>query len=108
MALESLGGLIRQFHDLGFVHGDLVPSNLFVLNGAEGQSQVYFMDNDRTRRYSRWLPQSLWSVPVQLNRFPLPGISLQDRLRFFLGYTGRQIHGARERALLRWLEQRDS
>jgi hypothetical protein len=107
MALAYLGQLIRNFHDLGFVHGDLVPSNLFVLNRPDGRWQVCFMDNDRTRRYPRWLPQSLWKRNlVQLNRFPLPGISLQDRLRFFLGYTGRRIDGARERALLRWLEQR--
>ncbi len=106
-ALRSLGRLIRTFHDRGFVHGDLVPSNLFILNRAGGESEFCFMDNDRTRRYPRWFPQSLWKRNlVQLNRFPLAGISLQDRLRFFMGYTGGEMHGARERNLLRWLEQR--
>lgn len=106
-ALKRLGELIRKFHDFGFVHGDLVPSNLFILNRPGGGSEFCFMDNDRTRHYPRWLPQSLWKRNlVQLNRFPLPGISLQDRLRFFFGYTGGQIHGARERTLLRWLERR--
>ncbi len=106
-ALADLGRLIRRFHDLGFVHGDLVPSNLFILDPAAGRLQVCFMDNDRTRKYPGWLPQSLWKRNlVQLNRFPLPGISLQDRLRFFLGYSGGRVRGQRERALLRWLEQR--
>ncbi len=106
-ALKGLGVLIRKFHDSGFVHGDLVPPNLFILNRPGGIAEFCFMDNDRTRHYPRWLPQYLWKRNlVQLNRFPLPGISLQDRLRFFLGYTDGQIHGAREKTLLRWLEQR--
>ena len=106
-ALKCLAEVIRNFHDRGFVHGDLVPSNLFVAERQFGGSAFYFMDNDRTRHYWPWLPQSLWKRNlVQLNRFPLPGISLQDRLRFFLAYSGRRTCGARERNLLRWLELR--
>jgi hypothetical protein len=104
-ALQELAAMIRKFHDLGFVHGDLVPSNLFVVDGPAGP-EFYFMDNDRTRRYFPWLPQSLWRRNlVQLNRFALPGISLQDRVRFFLAYTGR-ADDQRDRRLLRWLERR--
>jgi Lipopolysaccharide kinase (Kdo/WaaP) family len=106
-ALKRLAEVIRNFHDLGFVHGDLVPSNLFVWDVPGGGLEFCFMDNDRTRHYRPWLPQSLWKRNlVQLNRFPLPGISLQDRLRFFLAYSGRRTCGARERNLLRWLELR--
>jgi hypothetical protein len=106
-ALKALAELIRKFHDLGFVHGDLVPSNLFVLDRSDGGIEFCFMDNDRTRRYPRWLPQSLWKRNlVQLNRFPLPGISLQDRMRFFLAYRGRRVCHRRDRNLLHWLEQK--
>jgi hypothetical protein len=106
-ALQCLAELIRKFHDLGFIHGDLVPSNLFILDRQSGGFEFCFMDNDRTQHYPRWLPQSLWKRNlVQLNRFPLPGISLQDRLRFFLAYSGRRTCGAREKNLLRWLERR--
>jgi hypothetical protein len=104
-ALRDLAKVIRKFHDCGFVHGDLVPSNLFILDRQGGGNEFYFMDNDRTRRYARWLPQSLWKRNlVQLNRFPLPGISLQDRVRFFLAYRGRRVCDRRDRNLLRWLE----
>jgi hypothetical protein len=106
-ALKSLAELIRKFHDLGFVHGDLVPSNIFISDCRGGRPAFCFMDNDRTRRYARWLPQSLWKRNlVQLNRFPLPAISLQDRVRFFLAYRGRSTCDQRDRNLLRWLERR--
>lgn len=105
-ALRDLAATIRKFHDLGFVHGDLVPSNLFVVDRAAGP-QFYFMDNDRTRRYFPRLPQALWKRNlVQLNRLALPGISLQDRVRFFLAYRGRRACDRRDRKLLRWLERR--
>jgi len=66
-----------------------------------------FMDNDRTRRYPIWLPHRLWRRNlVQLNRLPLAGISLQDRLRFFHAYTGRNKLARRDRKLVHWLEQK--
>jgi hypothetical protein len=65
------------------------------------------MDNDRTRRY---LPPTARPLCrrnlVQLNRLPLPGISLQDRMRFFHGYVNLSRLGRRERRLLAWLERR--
>src|SRR5438094_8491510 len=65
------------------------------------------MDNDRTRRYPRWLPQSSWKRNlVQLNRFPLPGISLQDRMRFFHHYLGYRSLRLVDRRLLHWLEMK--
>lgn len=107
MALGSLAELVRKFHDLGFVHGDLVPSNIFISDWRGGKPTFCFMDNDRTRRYPHWLRQSLWKRNlVQLNRFPLPGLSLQDRVRFFLAYRGRPACDTRDRHLLRWLERR--
>jgi hypothetical protein len=106
-ALKSLAELIRKFHDRGFVHGDLVPSNIFIADWEDGKPAFCFMDNDRTRCYGRWLPQSFWKRNlVQLNRFPLPGISLQDRVRFFLAYRRRPSCQESDRNLLRWLERR--
>jgi hypothetical protein len=103
--LKRLAGLIRQFHFKGFVHGDLVASNILVADG-NGRAIFYLMDNDRTRHYPCWLPQSLWRRNlVQLNRMPLPGITLQDRMRFFHAYRGtRQLTNA-DRDLARWLER---
>ena len=65
------------------------------------------MDNDRTRRYPKWLPQSLWKRNlVQLNRLPLSSISLQDRIRFFQEYSGAERAADLNRPLLKWLEQK--
>lgn len=106
-ALRRLAGVIRKFHDLGFVHGDLVPSNVFVSDCRTAGHSFYFMDNDRTRRFPPWLPQVLWKRNlVQLNRFPLPGISLQDRMRFLRGYLGKGKWGRKEARLSRWLEDK--
>jgi len=103
--LEALGRQIRRFHELGYVHGDLVASNILIARTPSGSLEFYLMDNDRTRRYPRWLAQSLWKRNlVQLNRIPLPGISLQDRLRFFRAYRGQHVWNRADRALLRWIE----
>lgn len=96
---------IRRLHQLGFVHGDLTPFNILIETPAE-EAVFFFMDNDRTRRYPRWFPQQLWKRNlVQLNRFLLPGISLQDRMRFIRFYLGRgRQRKERDGRLIRWLE----
>ena len=105
--MRLLAREIRRFHDLGFVHGDLVPTNIFVSYG-EGQPLAFcFMDNDRTHRYPQSLPQLLWKRNlVQLNRMPLPGISLQDRMRFLYAYLGEKFDSQRGVSLARWLEKK--
>jgi serine/threonine protein kinase len=106
-ALAQLAREIRRLHDLGFVHGDLVPGNIFVAPTTDGTMGFWFMDNDRTRRFPTWLPQRFWRRNlVQLNRFPLAGISLQDRMRFFHAYTRHKKLGRRDRRLVQWLEQK--
>jgi hypothetical protein len=104
IALKALARQIRRFHSLGFVHGDLVPSNIYVCRDSANNLQFYLMDNDRTRRYPKWLPQSLWKRNlVQLNRLPLSSISLQDRIRFFREYST-ENRAELNRRLLQWLE----
>ena len=104
-AIRRLAEQVARFHRLGFVHGDLVPSNILVSMVEGAGLRLFFMDNDRTRRYPRWLPQSIWKRNlIQLNRLPLPGISLQDRMRFFRSYFGDKDLGPVDLRFLRWLE----
>ena len=105
--VDALGATIGHFHREGFVHGDLLASNLFVARAADDAWQFYFMDNDRTRRFPQWLPQQGWRRNlVQLNRLPLSNITLQDRLRFFRAYVGSGYGSLSARKLLAWIEQR--
>jgi serine/threonine protein kinase len=105
--LKQLALEVRRLHQLGFVHGDLVPTNIFVSRTAEKGMRLFFMDNDRTRRYPKWFPQVFWRRNlVQLNRIPLPGITLQDRVRFLGYYLGSKEWGRPERRLLAWLERK--
>jgi hypothetical protein len=102
LALET-----RRMHRQGFVHGDLVASNILARLETDGGATFFYMDNDRTRRYPVWLPHRLWRRNlVQLNRIVLPGISLQDRMRFLRAYLGENNWGRRERRLAHWLERR--
>jgi len=105
--IESLARLIRRFHDAGFVHGDLVATNILVVPCGKAKLEFFFMDNDRTRRYPSWLRQPLWKRNlIQLNRMPLPGISLQDRMRFLHAYLNLERLSGAEREFARWLEAR--
>lgn len=103
--IRQCAALVRRLHQGGFVHGDLVASNLLLCEAPGAELKIYFMDNDRTRRYPSWLPQSRWKRNlVQLNRMPLPGISLQDRMRFLHAYLDKPKLSPDERRLARWLE----
>ncbi len=84
--LCALGGEVARLHRAGFVHGDLTPYNIFVVQSEP--PRFIFLDHDRTRlgfpagrRY-----RQLRNL-VQLGRFDLPGLSNADRLRFFRAYA---------------------
>jgi serine/threonine protein kinase len=104
--LRDLALEISRLHECGFVHGDLVPSNILV-RAEQEELTFFYMDHDRTRRYAVWFPQLLWRRNlVQLNRFVLPGISLQDRMRFLSFYLGKSSWSESDRRLIRWLEEK--
>ena len=105
--LKQLAVETRRLHQNGFVHGDLVASNILARLEGDGGPIFFYMDNDRTVRYPIRLPHRLWRRNlVQLNRLILPGISLQDRMRFLKIYLGERPWGRRERRLVRWLEMK--
>ena len=106
-ALRQLGDLVRRFHDLGFVHGDLVATNIFVAGQMKDTPVFYFMDNDRTQRYPVWLTVNLRKRNlVQLNRLPLAHVTLQDRMRFLHAYLKVDRFGNTQREFAIWLERK--
>ncbi len=108
--LRALGGEVARLHRAGFVHGDLTPYNVFVVQSDP--PRFIFLDNDRTRpgfpagRRYRQLRNF-----VQLGRFDFPGLSNADRLRVFNAYAaglGRARRRAMARRVARMLAKRRS
>ena len=95
--LRALGRAVAALHMSGFVHGDLVPSNVRVREGA-----FVLLDHDRTRR-SRFL---VWwggrRNLVQLGRFVVPGLTIVDRARVLFAYADRRGLSYRARHRLAW------
>jgi hypothetical protein len=97
--LRALGEQVGSLHRTGFVHGDLVPSNLLVRAG-----KLVFLDHDRTRRGSALVWWGARRNLVQLGRFVVPGITLSDRARVLAAYAGaRGLGPPAKRRLARWL-----
>jgi hypothetical protein len=100
---SALGAEVGRLHRLGYVHGDLLVTNILVAEGAP--FRFCFLDNDRTRK----MPvvgarhQQRRNL-IQLNRLPLPGVTNGERLRAFVAYAGaRGWERARWRREARWL-----
>jgi len=83
--LQALGAEVARFHARGYLHGDLVHTNLMVRWNAA--VHVWFLDHDRTRL--------AWPVLrgrrqrrnlVQLNRLRIDDVSHSDRLRLLRSY----------------------
>jgi len=97
--LRALGRAIGALHAAGFVHGDLVPSNVQVRDGA-----IAFLDHDRTRRGRVLVWWGGRRNLVQLGRFVVPGVSVGDRLRVIAAYADRRGLSRRARhRLARWV-----
>ena len=100
--LSRLGAEVARLHAAGFVHGDLVPTNVRV----RGEGFV-FLDNDRTRRSRLLVALTARRNLVQLGRFVVPRLTATDRARVLAAYAaGRRLGHARRRRLAAWLVAR--
>jgi hypothetical protein len=97
--LHALGRAVGGLHAAGFVHGDLVPSNLIVR--ADG---FVLLDHDRTRRGRALVWWGARRNLVQLGRFVVPGLRASDRMRVLCAYADRRGLSRRaRRRLARWV-----
>jgi hypothetical protein len=97
--LCGLGRAVGALHAAGFVHGDLVPTNVHVRDGA-----VVFLDHDRTRRGRLLVWWGARRNLVQLGRVVVPGVSATDRARVLWAYGARRGLSRRaRRRLARWV-----
>jgi len=100
--LRRLGAEVARLHGAGFVHGDLVPTNVRVCGDA-----FVFLDNDRTRRSALLVALTARRNLVQLGRFVVPRLTATDRARVLVAYAaGRGLGRGRRRRLAAWLVAR--
>jgi len=100
--IQSAGLLVRQFHQAGFIHGDLQLKNILVAG-----DQLFLIDFDRSYRKPILSIQERLKNLFRLNRsvekwkrLGVP-ITRTDRWRFFTAYTGgdKKIQEAMKRSL---------
>jgi len=97
--LSALGAEVGRLHRAGFVHGDLVPSNLLAR-----PTGIVFLDHDRTRRGRALVWWGARRNLVQLGRFVVPGVTLCDRARVLRAYVvARRLGPRAHRGLAGWL-----
>jgi hypothetical protein len=82
--LRTLGHTIGRMHARGIVHGDLRPGNILG-RCDEGQWQLFFLDNERTRRWP-WVPGRLRRKNLVQVGMVATGVSRTDRFRFWQAY----------------------
>ena len=82
--IRQFGKVVGEMHQKGILHGDLRLRNVLVREEEEGFS-FWFIDNERTKRFSRLRPGHVRKNLVQLN-MKLEA-SNTDRLRFVKAYA---------------------
>ena len=96
--LDVVGAAVARLHAAGFVHGDLVPTNVHVHDG-----ELVFLDHDRTRRGALLAWWGARRNLVQLGRFVVPGVGATDRARVLRAYAaGRGLSRRARHRLARW------
>jgi hypothetical protein len=97
--LAALGAEVGRLHQARFVHGDLVPPNVRVV-----EDRFCFLDNDRTRRSGVLVRLGARRNLVQLGRFIVPGVTLSDRARVLAAYAAtRRLSRRGRHRLAAWL-----
>jgi serine/threonine protein kinase len=83
--IRQLGHVVGRMHAKGISHGDLRLDNV-LLQPGDDKWKFYFIDNERTRQFSR-IPERLrLKNLIQLNMTG-HGITRTDRMRFILAYS---------------------
>ena len=82
--IRAIGQTIGRMHAKGIFHGDLRLGNVLARQDKNGW-RLFFLDNERTRKFWRIPNRLRLKNLVQINMFRA-GISRTDRLRFFEAY----------------------
>jgi tRNA A-37 threonylcarbamoyl transferase component Bud32 len=83
--IRAFGQTIGRMHAKGIFHGDLRLGNILAKQD-KGQWRFFFLDNERTRKFSHLPARLRLKNLVQANMFQAETISNTDRMRFFREY----------------------
>jgi tRNA A-37 threonylcarbamoyl transferase component Bud32 len=81
--IRALGREVAKLHQRCIVHGDLGGYNILVQETGGGWS-IHFIDNEGTRPSSSEAARERNLVQIGTNG--LPGLTIRDRMRFFVAY----------------------
>ncbi len=103
--LNALGAEVARLHCAGFIHGDLTPFNVLVMQGEP--PPIVFIDHERTRRPRFASTRARLRNLVQLGHFDLAGLNNTDRMRVWRSYCAAGGAPARQlRRVVRMLARR--
>lgn len=83
--IRAFGRAIGRMHAKGIFHGDLRLGNILARK-EKNRWRLFFLDNERTRRFYRLPARLRLKNLVQVNMFPPTAMSNTDRMRFFREY----------------------
>jgi hypothetical protein len=89
--IRALGETVGRMHRAGIFHGDLRAGNIFVKSG-DGRWQIFFLDNERTRKFNKLPGRLRFKNLVQVNMLQSEIITLTDRMRFFKAYLEQNVY----------------
>jgi len=88
--IRQLGELVGRMHALNIVHGDLLCGNILLSDADDGakrgQFDIWFIDNERTKRHPVLFAKLRIKNLVQLNKAGKEAATKTDRLLFFNRY----------------------
>lgn len=103
--VEAIGAEVGRLHRAGYVHGDLVVTNILVDEGPP--TRFCFLDHDRSRKQAMPSEREQGRTLVQLNRLPVPRVNRADRFRFLVHYADARCWSRGEmRDRARWVARK--
>jgi tRNA A-37 threonylcarbamoyl transferase component Bud32 len=104
--IRVFGQTVGRMHAKGIFHGDLRLGNVLARH-AEGGWRFFFLDNERTRKFSRLPCRLRVKNLVQVNMAPRGLFTNTDRMRFFKEYCTENVTSKEHKiALIRKIVKR--
>jgi tRNA A-37 threonylcarbamoyl transferase component Bud32 len=98
--VRAFGRTIGRLHADGIFHGDLRLGNVLAREEQDGW-HIFFLDNERTKRFRRLPARLRLKNLVQINMFEPGAASNTDRMRFFKEYWAENKESVEKASLIK-------